>query len=122
MRLAANEKMGFYPTDSNTLSKIMTLFTILDPCCGDGIPLDVFKSLGCHTYGIELNEQRAKTSLSKGHTVLEANALYGVNRSYKWTGLLFLNPPYMANEKGFRSEVEFVRQYKNHIINAQIFS
>ncbi len=83
MRIAAIEKMGYYPTPDKTLTLIANRlrpvakggsYRFLDPCAGQGEALaqvaDTFSSFGAkaQTYGVELSYSR--------HAL--ANAAYGV--------------------------------------------
>ena len=73
MQIAGTEKMGFYPTPSQTLDllrRVVAVATganlrILDPCAGEGQALgalaEALRAQGAHvtTYGVELSPQRA---------------------------------------------------------------
>jgi len=102
MRLAAQAKMGYYPTPESVTTIITSylrrqrhgLIRILDPCAGEGVALGVIgEHLGAETYGIELDLQRgerAKRILTKS-LVTD----YGNTRiSHASFSLLWLNPPY----------------------------
>ena len=69
MRLAAQAKMGYYPTPSLVVSLISGILVrnspgnirILDPCTGEGTALkEVSEFLNCESYGIELDTYRGK--------------------------------------------------------------
>lgn len=106
-RLARNFiKAGYFPTDEQTLSRILPALDvdaakvrILDPCCGEGAALaDVKRHLSecgaeVAAYGIEFDAERAwhaKTLLD----VVAHSDMHDVFVSPRSVGLLFLNPPY----------------------------
>ncbi len=100
-------KDGYYPTDEATLTFIAQRLKLkagqhrfLDPCCGEGLALAQLsreierdERSDIHTFGVELNEDRATLAQSHLTTVLRSNAfdtfIGGSSQS-----LLFLNPPY----------------------------
>ena len=123
MRLAAQAKMGYYPTPENVTSIIASylkrqrdgLIRILDPCAGEGTAI---KTIGDHlnaeTYGIELDIERgsrAKDLLTKCIVTDYQNTRI----SHRSFSLLWLNPPYDWGarnsdlEKSERSERTFLR-------------
>jgi len=133
MRLAAQEKMGFYPTPQSVTDIICTClkipeedkdktYRLLDPCCGKDETLVRIAShlskTGAKTrsYGIELNIKRfqqAKENLTKailGDALLEARVS---NDNFS---LLLLNPPYdwtSASDDSYNKRYEevFLRKY-----------
>jgi type I restriction-modification system DNA methylase subunit len=69
MRLAAQTKMGYYPTPPMVVSLITGILVrngpgkirIFDPCAGEGHALKELKdSLQCESYGIEPDTHRGK--------------------------------------------------------------
>ena len=69
MRLAAQTKMGYYPTPPIVVSLITGILVrngpgkirIFDPCAGEGHALNEIKdSLQCEFYGIEVDTHRGK--------------------------------------------------------------
>ena len=69
MRLAAQAKMGYYPTPSSVVSLISNILVrqplgkirIIDPCAGQGTAQkELGESLKAETYGIELDRERGK--------------------------------------------------------------
>lgn len=109
-RLARNfVKNGYYPTDPETLSRILQALSfsgkkchILDPCCGEGSALAEVKhallgselpSNAVTTYGVEYDKDRAWHSKQ----ILD-HCIHGDLRdcmiSARQFSLLFLNPPY----------------------------
>ncbi|MDB4946215.1 MAG: hypothetical protein JWP97_5749 [Labilithrix sp.] len=64
---------------------------VLDPCCGAGAILDVFRALGAVVIGIEISEERAAEARAKGHNVICADAL-----AIEWpdADLIISNPPF----------------------------
>lgn len=100
-------KDGYYPTDEATLSEIANQLSfkagcqrLLDPCCGEGkalaqlvIEADEHPQSELHTYGVELDTERAALASQCLDTVLRSNAfdtLIGTGSQ----SVLFLNPPY----------------------------
>ena len=100
-------KDGYYPTDEATLLAIATRLRfkpgyhrLLDPCCGEGLALHTLASAieqteqsQLHTYGVELDAERAQSATTCLDTVLRSNAfdtMIGAGSQ----SLLFLNPPY----------------------------
>ncbi|MBW1666972.1 MAG: class I SAM-dependent methyltransferase [Deltaproteobacteria bacterium] len=112
MRLAAQAKMGYYPTPKNVTSIISKfikrqhkgLIRILDPCTGEGIALKfIGDHLGAETYGIEIDLERgnrAKDILNKCLITDYQNTRI----SHGSFSLLWLNPPYDWSEKNTEFE------------------
>jgi len=102
MRLAAQAKMGYYPTPDNVTSIIARylrrqrdgLIRILDPCAGEGTAINsIGEHLKAETYGIELDLERggrAKDILTKCIITDYQNTRI----SHSSFSLLWLNPPY----------------------------
>ncbi len=109
-RLARNfAKNGYFPTDSETISRIVQALSftgsscnVLDPCCGEGTALAEIKYYldnlnstpsEVRSYGIEYDEERAWHSKE-----LLDNCIHGDLRDtllgIRQFELLFLNPPY----------------------------
>ena len=100
-------KDGYYPTDETTLNLIAQRLSfkagcqrLLDPCCGEGKALaqlaahiESHSQSALHTYGVELNHQRAELASQRLDTVLRSNAFDTMIGTGSQT-LLFLNPPY----------------------------
>jgi 16S rRNA G966 N2-methylase RsmD len=102
MRLAAQAKMGYYPTPPSVVSLISEMLArngkgnirILDPCAGEGTALNqIGGMLGAETYGIELDKERgdiAKENLTRC-LITDYQATRISNQAFS---LLYLNPPY----------------------------
>ena len=102
MRLAAQAKMGYYPTPPMVVSLITGILVrngpgkirIFDPCAGEGHALKELKdSLQCESYGIEPDTHRgkiAKQNLTRCLITDYENSRIS-NRAFS---LLYLNPPY----------------------------
>lgn len=123
MRLAAQAKMGYYPTP-DTVTSIVTnhlrrqregLIRILDPCAGEGAAINAIGDhLKAENYGIELDLERgarAKEILTKCIVTDYQNAKI----RHGSFSLLWLNPPYDWGarnsdlEKSERYERTFLR-------------
>lgn len=115
MRLAAQCKMGYYPTPLavvEILRKIVTFPAegthVLDPCCGEGLALEALtKGTKALTHGIELDGERGNEAKKRLRHAVGAG-YEEVEISPGSMGLLFLNPPYDDNE-GERKEFVFLR-------------
>jgi len=123
MRLAAQAKMGYYPTPPMVVSLITGILVrngpgkirIFDPCAGEGHALKELKdSLQCESYGIEPDTHRgkiAKKNLTRCLITDYENSRIS-NRAFS---LLYLNPPYDWNirndelETSQRHERTFLR-------------
>lgn len=65
--------------------------TVLDPSCGEGAILDLYRERGCRTVGLELDAQRAAVARERGHQVEQVDAL---REPWPDAFLLVGNPPY----------------------------
>lgn len=105
-RIAHNfAKNGYYPTDAETMSAILSALApadsrqikILDPCCGEGTALaEVKHALGADqtlAYGVEVDRERAYNAKSLLDHVIHGD-MQRCQIEKKAFGLLFLNPPY----------------------------
>lgn len=107
-RIARNFiKNGYFPTDEDTLSRILTALSvesdqsvrILDPCCGEGVALaEIHRHLGelgasSSAYGIEYDEERAWQAKQLLDRCIHAD-LNDCSVGLRRFSLLFLNPPY----------------------------
>jgi len=102
MRLAAQAKMGYYPTPQAVILLIEDILIrngkgnikLLDPCAGEGSALkQIGESLNAETYGIELDTERggiAKESLTQC-LITDYMATRISNHAFS---MLYLNPPY----------------------------
>jgi tRNA1(Val) A37 N6-methylase TrmN6 len=118
MRLAAQAKMGYYPTpDSVTpiIAKYLKrqrdgLIRILDPCAGEGTAIILIgEHLEAQTFGIELDLERggkAKEILTKCLVTDYKNTRI----SHGSFSLLWLNPPYDWAQRD--SELETSERYE----------
>lgn len=121
-RLASDTKIGFYPTNINTLRKIIdktiefpetkTVYA-LDCCAGEGEAIEMIgNEYGCKTYAVEIEKLRAMKALERNISkVLNADSLSGVRKSNSWAGLNFLNPPYGVDTSGNRLELSFIERW-----------
>ncbi len=129
MRLAGQEKLGYYPTPPETLRLLAQalkpetggLLRLLDPCAGKGEALAaVAKALEDQggqvtTYGVELSDVRAQEAVQVLDHVIQAT-WWDVTTRNKAFSLLWLNPPYdweygelEEGKKRQRLEYQFLR-------------
>ena len=109
-RLAQNFiKNGYYPTDEETMSRIVQALhfagrkcKLLDPCCGEGTALAEIKhtlngsdlpTVKVTSYGVEYNSERAWHSKQILDYCIHGD-LRDCMIGARQFGLLFLNPPY----------------------------
>ena len=102
MRLAAQAKMGYYPTPEGVIAIIKKCFKrerkglirIFDPCAGEGTALYIIGNhLQAETYGAEIDLDRggkAKEIITKCLVTDYQNTKI----SHKAFSILWLNPPY----------------------------
>lgn len=101
MRPEGRIKMGYYPTPLSVAERIRTFLSfpsenvnLLDPCCGEGTALrNVVDGANATTYGIELDEYRAKQAKDTLDNVLHCG-YEDVRISNNAYSCLLLNPPY----------------------------
>lgn len=128
-RLNCEAKLGFYPTDLATLKKIIAAlgeqkndFFVCDPCCGKGEALaSLAKAFNATSFGVELDEERAKESASRCDVFVCGDSLRMI-KSHHLFGLLYLNPPYgeIKNEvskKTERLELRFLQYWGSSVSN-----
>ena len=118
MRLAAQAKMGYYPTPKRVTSIIVSylkrqregIIRILDPCAGEGTAVKLIgDELKAETYGIEIDIERgrvAKEILTKCLITDYQNTRI----SHGSFSLLYLNPPYDWTVK--KDEIEKSERYE----------
>ena len=121
-RLASDTKMGFYPTNINTIKKVIdktinfpeskTVFA-LDCCAGEGEAIEfIGKEYKCRTFAVELDKNRAKIAYERDIAkVLNADSINGIRKNNYWVGLNFLNPPYGVDNTGNRLELNFIQRW-----------
>lgn len=121
-RLASDTKMGFYPTNINTIKKVIdktinfpeskTVFA-LDCCAGEGEAIEfIGKEYKCRTFAVELDKNRAKIAYERDISkVLNADSINGIRKNNSWVGLNFLNPPYGVDNTGNRLELNFIQRW-----------
>jgi hypothetical protein len=120
MRLAAVEKLGYYPTPtlittlvSKWLKAPEGMWRLLDPCAGKGeAAAQLAQAVGgdYETWGVEIAPARAEEAtrvLNKVHNT----AWQAVRVTKNSVSLLWLNPPYDNDYDGSdrRVEIEFLR-------------
>ena len=122
-RLESQAKLGFYATPPHVVEQIKALLKIekgarlLDTCCGEGEALKVVgEGNECETFGVELDEERAKKAKEVLEHVLNCDALVEMRVTNDSFGLLWLNPPYdieagSEEDDKDRLEVKFLRYH-----------
>lgn len=117
MRLAAQAKMGYYPTPESVTPLILKylqkkkkgLIRILDPCAGEGTAIELIGDhLQAETYGIEIDlerGQKAKEILTRCLVTDYQDTRISRNSF----GLLYLNPPY---DWAARDDIEKSERYE----------
>ena len=105
MRNAGRLKLGYYPLPVNEAQNIRTLlvpsapYAVVDPCMGDGTALiEITKGTCAHVNGIELDADRAATSVQRGIATVHGSG-FECRVLAETCSLLYLNPPY-DNEFG----------------------
>ena len=102
MRLAAQAKMGYYPTPPLVVSLISGILVsnhpgtirILDPCAGEGHALkEIGEFLQCESYGIELDTDRGRIA-KQNLTQCLITDYENTRISNQAFSILYLNPPY----------------------------
>ena len=102
MRLAAQAKMGYYPTPDEVTPIIARyinrrrngLIRILDPCAGEGTAVKIIGDhLTAETYGIEIDLERGKRA-KEVLTQCLVTDYQNTRISHGSFSLLWLNPPY----------------------------
>lgn len=97
--VGGRESHDHYPTPRSAIDALLRVwmpapgFTVLDPCCGEGAILDVFRGRGLVTLGIELDPTRAAEAEARGHQVDRGDAL-GALHPWPEADWLISNPPY----------------------------
>lgn len=120
-RLESNQKMGYYPSPPDTLSRILDWIAfqkpsssrgshILDPCSGTGEALQQFhlRHPQVTTYGIELDALRAQEAHDRLQFTAQGSIFDARINPLGSIGLLYLNPPYDWDE-GERVEMKFLK-------------
>jgi tRNA1(Val) A37 N6-methylase TrmN6 len=123
MRLAAQAKMGYYPTPESVTPIIARhiqrkregLIRILDPCAGEGTAITIIGNLlQAETYGIEIDIERGKKAKEILLKCLVTD-YQNTKISHNSFSMLYLNPPYdwaardHEIEKSERYERTFLR-------------
>lgn len=127
-RLMNRVKMGYYPTDPETISHLLRgiqfpegiTTNLLDPCCGCGKALrQLAQGNNCYTYGVELDECRAQEAQTRLHHV-GIGSFFHSRISHEAFHLLFLNPPYLSviqpGGSRSRSEKRFLSESLCHLL------
>ena len=118
-RLASQAVAGFFPTPPRVVAALGHQLTaaaagarrvvrVLDPCAGTGKPAATLaRALGAESYGIELNAERAEQCRARLDHLLATSA-FSVRLANGAFSLLWLNPPYDADDEGRRLEHAFL--------------
>ena len=129
--LMNNVKMGYFPTENAHVKMIKSALkfpdcsvNILDPCCGEGIALNVL-ALGTNavTYGTEIDEARGKEAEGRLDRV-GFGSFFHSRISRETFHALFLNPPYLnvIGEGGTkaRSEKRFLVESLHNLMQGGV--
>lgn len=101
MRLAAEVKLGYYPTPQKIADRLASAFlppldeqpaTAFDPFCGTGAAVAAFPA--SLTFGSDLDAERVAEAATRLTETLHADA-WALKPRIHSTSLLLLNPPYM---------------------------
>lgn len=105
----------FYPTPREVVEAIVPMLPfgerVLDIGCGDGAILDVFASMGCETFGIEIDADRAELARSKVHdheihvadvVTMPIPRWATILRLIESAHLIVMNPPFSLAEQFMR--------------------
>lgn len=135
-RLESQATGGYYPTPPAVSEFIAASLRIkpppnpkeaaarfLDPCCGEGQALETVAGRlhpAAETYGIELNEERARRAASRLDRTLSAD-LFAASIANNQFSFLLLNPPYDneasdPDEKAARTELAFLQRCTPYLI------
>lgn len=121
-RIAAQAKMGHYPTPPEVVEQIKELLRFssgsrcLDTCCGNGDALSLLTDQApVETYGIELDRDRAREAKGKLKKVLNCDALYETRITNNAFDLLFLNPPYDWETKEIKTSKDKTRTIESKV-------
>ncbi len=129
--LMNNVKMGYYPTENSHVKMIKSALkfpdckvNILDPCCGEGIALNVLAmGIDSVTYGTEIDEARGKEAECRLDRV-GFGSFFHSRMSQEAFHALFLNPPYLnvMGEGGTkaRSEKRFLVESIHHLMQGGV--
>ena len=122
-----NVRKGYYPTDIAHVKMIKSALkfpessiNILDPCCGEGLALEVL-AMGneCVTYGTEIDEARGHEAEKRLDRV-GFGSYFHSNIGWESFHALFLNPPYLnvigENGTKARSEKRFIVESIHHLM------
>jgi predicted RNA methylase len=122
MRLAGQEKMGFYPTPPIVAEQLLSILDVssdckvLDPCCGEGAVLESFKArFGVETYGVELDANRFAIASTVVDNVLNCDSVNELKTEKMSFDVLWENPPYdwdVVDDDSQRLEKTFYKAHK----------
>jgi hypothetical protein len=98
MRLAAKQRLGYFPLPGREAERIRQFLAFpsstnaaLDPCVGDGGAFAIIAE-PARRYGIELDAYRAEQARTITHEVIEGDA-FNAHCPVESFSLLYLNPP-----------------------------
>lgn len=140
-RLESRAKGGYFPTPPPAAETIANILQhrrhragrtgparFLDPCCGEGAALQQIADIAqnaphatdLETYGIELNQERARHAQKRLDHTLNAD-LFSSSIANNAFSFMLLNPPYDnetpdEEEKGKRTELAFLQRCTNYLI------
>ena len=144
-RLESQATGGYYPTPAAVAEFIAASLRIrpppnpkqatarfLDPCCGEGQALEIIAGQNAaaaatgaavETFGIELNEERARRAALRLDRLLSAD-LFASSAANGQFSFMLLNPPYDneardEDEKAARTELAFLQRCTQYLIPGQ---
>src|SRR3990172_9366220 len=109
-RLEATKAAGYFPSPAKVVTSVAHHLAgnargarqrvrLLDPCAGTGVAAaQIAQALEAESFGIEINEERAEDARGRLDHVLATSA-FTVRLANGAFSLLFLNPPYDADDE-----------------------
>jgi len=132
MRLASQEKAGFYPLPEHMIPPILSTISgtvgtttkkILDPGCGEGVALTgIAKGTSTTPYGCELHVDRSLMATAAVLALDETSNANVINDDYrnirterKAFSILYLNPPYNFDKESGREEYTWLKAMRPYL-------
>ena len=118
-RLESTKAAGYFPSPATVVTSVARHLSgsarggrqrvrLLDPCAGTGAAAaQIAQALEAESFGIEINEERAEAARGLLDRVLATSA-FSVRLANGAFSLLYLNPPYDADDEKRRLEHAFL--------------